>query len=271
MSSASPSVLLAVDVGNSAIKLGRFSWPCSQPLPEPTDVLRLRTQSPDAAALHRWLPQEPAYCVLASVQRHATQQLLNELLPPRLTATAYRLSLADFPLRVAVLHPERVGQDRLAAAVAAAHTKSPERSAVIVDAGSAITVDALSPDRVFLGGAILPGLQTSATALGTTADLLPKLDTSTWQTTPPIIGRSTEQAIHSGVFWGTVGAIQELVTRTKARLEQDHVTPCDVILTGGDAGQLIDHLAFDARVRPHLVLTGIALVARDCLLPSTHR
>lgn len=271
MSSAFPTVLLAVDVGNSAIKLGRFPWPCTEPIPEPTDVLRLRTQAPDSTALHAWLPQEAAYCVLASVQRQATEQLLNSLLPSRLAAATHVLSLADFPLRVAVHHPERVGQDRLAAAVAAAQTKLPERAAVIVDAGSAITVDGLSPDNVFLGGAILPGLQTSATALGTTADLLPELDASDWKETPPLLGRSTDQAIQSGVFWGTVGAIRELVARTKSVLEREHGTGCDVILTGGDVNPLVGHLALDAIVRPHLVLTGIALVARDVLLPSTNR
>ena len=80
---------------------------------------------------------------------------------------------------------------------------------------------------------------------------------------PDDIGDSTEAAIHSGVFWGTVGAIRGLVDRMKSQIGGD----AEVILTGGDMRHMAEHVDPQATYRPYLVLTGIVLAARQ--RPST--
>ena len=111
-------------------------------------------------------------------------------------------------IAVGLEHPERVGLDRLAAAAAVNRLRSPDRGAIIVDTGSAVTVDLLSADGVFRGGAILPGIDMSARALHEFTDLLPLVSLNELSVPPPALGVSTVTAIRGGLFWGQVGAVR---------------------------------------------------------------
>jgi type III pantothenate kinase len=73
---------------------------------------------------------------------------------------------------------------------------------------------------------------------------------------PPVIGRSTAAAIHSGMFWGGVGAIRELTGRFAETLGKD----AQLFVTGGDAQLLVRHVHADARFVPELALAGILWV-----------
>ena len=97
-----------------------------------------------------------------------------------------------------------VGIDRLVDAVAVNRLREPGRAAVIVDVGTAITVDLVAADGAFLGGSILPGLAMSARAMHEFTDLLPLVDVSELSEPPPALGTATEEAMRSGLFWGTV-------------------------------------------------------------------
>jgi type III pantothenate kinase len=156
-------------------------------------------------------------------------------------------------LKVDVLFPARVGQDRLAAAVAAQRLKQPDRAAIVIDAGSAITVDIISPAGDFLGGAILPGWQTMARSLAVGTHLLPLVECQQLHSLPPVVGRSTEQAITSGLFWGSVGAVRELVQRMASTWDP----PPDQLLAGGDMQLFRPHLDPCIQSVPDMVLRGI--------------
>ena len=171
----------------------------------------------------------------------------------------HQLQHGDFPIPINVACPERVGQDRLANAVAARCAKAAECSAIVVDAGSAITVDLVSAEGCFVGGAILAGQQASALALSAGTDLLPVISTYRMDEPPEVVGDNTDSAIRSGIFWGTVGSIREIVSRM-----QLYVGPAnEIFLTGGDMRRLAQYVAPDARYLPHLVLSGIALAAQS--------
>ena len=198
-------------------------------------------------------------CFVASVYRQASHEIAQWLQGRGPNDHVDQLRTEDFSINIEVQSPERVGHDRLASAVACQHLKTPSHAAIVVDAGSAITVDAVSPDGSFLGGAIMAGQQASgdgAFRLGT--DLLPRISTMRLEEPPAVIGDSTEKAIRSGLFWGTVGAIREMVQRAGAHLGQDH----ELFMTGGDIQRLATHVDPSGRVVPNLVLSGIALVAR---------
>ena len=126
---------------------------------------------------------------------------------------------------------------------------------ILVDTGSAITVDFVSADGVFRGGAIMPGIDMSARALHEFTDLLPLVSLNELGASPPALGISTVTAIRSGLYWGAVGGIRELIARLSASLAQ----PPALFLTGGAAAHLAGVLGLEARYEPHLVLSGVAL------------
>jgi type III pantothenate kinase len=146
--------------------------------------------------------------------------------------------------------------DRLLDAVAVNARRPAGRSAVIVDAGSAITVDAVAADGTFVGGTIAIGLAMAARGLHEFTYFLPLLSVSI---APDPIGKSTAEAMQSGLFWGTVGEIKELIRRVSDSIGGDPV----VYLTGGDAELLAPHLDRPVELVPELTLHGIQLAYQD--------
>ncbi len=148
----------------------------------------------------------------------------------------------DYPIRVELPNPAEVGADRVVNAVAALERYRPPL--VIVDFGTATTFDVVDAEGAYRGGAIAPGINLSIDALARAAAKLPRIAIE-----PPerVIGRSTIEAMQSGIFWGYVGLIEGLV----ARIEAEFGAPMTVIATGGLAplffkrASLFDHLDRD--------------------------
>jgi type III pantothenate kinase len=147
--------------------------------------------------------------------------------------------------------PAQLGADRWAAAIGA-HTLF-GAAAVVVNAGTAITVDALTADGVFLGGLILPGLTLMRDALAEGTAQLPRAD-GTFAFFPA----STADAIASGALNAACGAIERMADYLEA---SGGVAPV-LLLSGGDAAQLAPHLAAETRLVDNLVLEGLRAVAQ---------
>ena len=120
--------------------------------------------------------------------------------------------------------PESVGADRLVNAVAG-HEKY-GGSLIIVDFGTATTFDVINADGDYVGGAIAPGINLSVEALHMAAAMLPRVSV---ERPPTVIGKRTESAMHSGIYWGYVGLIEGLVKRIREEYGED----MRVIATGG--------------------------------------
>jgi type III pantothenate kinase len=134
--------------------------------------------------------------------------------------------------------------------------RATDQPAIVIGAGSAITVNLIAANGAFEGGAILPGFRMSAEALYG-ADLLPLAILAPNDQPPPLLGKNTEDAIRSGLFWGAVGAVREVVTRMSEPLENEP----DIFVTGGDLRQFTQYLGDEATFVPDMVLSGIALAA----------
>jgi type III pantothenate kinase len=267
-----PATLVAVDIGNSRVKLGRFDRAApARDLPAPTATLELPLTSPagefDSQRFTDWCNEQldgNADWLVSSVHRGATKQLVTATteLGAQLgrTWTVRQLVFADVALVVEVDSPERVGMDRLMGAVAADRLRPADRAAIVVDLGTAIKVALLSDAGAFVGGAILPGMAMSARALEQQTDALPRVAVDHWQQPPRPLGKSTVPAIESGIFWGAVGAIRELVSRLSKSLAE----PPAVFVTGGGSQLVADVLAEEHGIAlrhvPHLVLSGVAIV-----------
>ncbi len=157
---------------------------------------------------------------------------------------------SGLPFDLSVDEPAGVGPDRLCAAAGVWSEGSEE--AVIVDAGTAVTVDLLSGGS-FRGGSIFPGLSLLAGALHGGTALLPHIGDMPAGKEPP--GRSTSEAMMAGITWGLVGAVRELVSRTIPE-------GADLWVTGGGGGFLSPHLGRPYRFDGDLVLKGLLYIMR---------
>jgi type III pantothenate kinase len=249
--------LIAADVGNSSIKVGIYARDGDAGFPAPLAVHELSSREPDLGSLWQWLPPPPCNWFVSSVFRRADQQLRDAIGLVRPRDDCRLLTWRDFPLEIDLPRPDLVGADRLAGAVGANLLRSPDRSALIVDAGSAITVDAVSPAGVLLGGAILPGMNLAARVLSEETDLLPWVDPDDEQTLPHPLGRSTREAIRSGIYWGACGAVRELLARIGGPLPGE-----PQIFVSGGANRAFVPVLVGATFVPHLVLGGIVTAAR---------
>jgi type III pantothenate kinase len=143
-----------------------------------------------------------------------------------------------------------VGADRISNAIAAA-AAFPDKNLMIIDMGTATTFCAVTKDRDYLGGAILPGLRLGMEALRTQTAKLMEVDI---EVPAFYIGRSTRESIQSGLYFGQLGAFREMINGMQA--EAFSGESMVVIGTGGFAQLYRDRKLFDA-IMPDLVLQGL--------------
>lgn len=157
-------------------------------------------------------------------------------------------------LNIQYRNPLDVGADRIADAIAATH-RYPQTPLVIFDFGTATTLCVVDANKRYLGGAILPGLRLSMDALSSNTAKLPSVDIVRVH---EVVGRSTVESIQSGVYFGALGTVRELVRQVKIQHFPEQTLL--VLATGGFAGLFEQEKVFDY-VLPDLVLEGLRLAA----------
>jgi type III pantothenate kinase len=248
--------LIAVDIGNSSTKVGWLDETAAATnLPQPVSVREFPTGHPPPDTWWDDLPAESVRWRVTSVNREG-QRIVAEAVRSRRPHDDFRvLTASDLPIEVRVERPDCVGLDRLAAAVAANALREPSRAAIVIGAGTALTVNLVSRDGAFEGGVILAGFRMQAKALFEAADLLPLAKWKPGDDPPLVVGKNTDAAIQSGLFWGAVGAVRELTSRITAELAHQP----QVFVTGGDLARLTPLVGEAAQFVPHMVLAGIAI------------
>ena len=247
-------MLLAIDVGNTEVTLGLFDGR------RLTRSFRLssetrRTADEISLALTQIFPElarrgEHA-AVLASVVPTATASFLEAA---RKVCGGEPLEVSSrIPTGVDVEYrdPQSAGADRIAnAAAALALYGAP---VVIVDFGTATTFDVILRERRYIGGVIAPGIVTGAEHLIRRAARL-----SAFELKPPphVVGRSTEESLQSGVYYGAVGQVDAIVRRIA---QEEGIKP-RVIATGGLAPMIAKHSETIEKVDPDLTLHGLRII-----------
>ena len=254
-------VLLA-DVGNSRTKLALLSG-VSQGIPLLERRYDLDSRDFNSDDFENWLraavPASATFFI-ASVYDTAAAQL--ETAISAVSATHHllvqrqRVHFSDFPLGVKTDQPDRVGIDRLAAATAASHLVSSKNGCIVIDCGTAASVDMVASEGQFLGGAILPGPALLARSLADGTSLLPEVSSLGHAPPPPMPGRSTNNAITAGIGFGIRGAVCRLVDEARRELGPE----ADIFLTGGWRGVVRGEFS-NVREFPDLVLFGIGIAA----------
>ena len=148
-------------------------------------------------------------------------------------------------------NPREIGPDRLVNAVAA--YDKVHGACVVVDFGTALTYDPVSAEGEDLGGIITPGIEISMEALTNRAAALPKIDLA-----PPrsLIGKTTIDAIRSGIIYGFAGQVDGIVRRLRAEMGDD----IEAIATGGLAGHIVPFTEEIDETDDLLTLTGLRLL-----------
>jgi type III pantothenate kinase len=159
----------------------------------------------------------------------------------------------DTGIRIATENPAEVGADRIVNAAAAYHLYP--GASIVVDMGTATTLDVVSADGALLGVIIAPGLELAANALTQRAAQLGRV---ALEAPPQVLGRNTVHAMQSGLVFGYASLIEGLVARLRAELE---LPDARVIGTGGLIRLITPHTAVIGCIEPWLTLTGLRVIA----------
>ncbi len=249
-------MLMAVDIGNTSISVGVFG----------TEGLihHFRIRVAEQKTLCEALSKELTPDILNQTKNIAVASVnpgVEKTFCTWLKDNYGRTSLkvgTDIPIKIPILvhNPERVGVDRLLNAIAAFQRM--RTGAIVVDFGTAITFDVVSDNGEYLGGAIAPGIETAAYALNTRTAFLPRVSVNK---PSHALGKNTEEAISSGIYWGAVGMVErvlmELFKELALNLFQGQPR---VIATGGDAELIGPDIPLISEIIPQLTLEGIRLV-----------
>jgi len=253
-------MLLAIDVGNSNIVLGVFE---GETLIQSWRLQTVRERTSDELGLLGEGRFE--HSRIERVQVRGV--ILGSVVPP-LTGTIRQMVQRYFGVTAVVVepgvnasmpilyeNPSEVGADRILNGVAAYEKfgKGLGRPLIVVDFGTATTLDAITAKGEYLGGAICPGVQISADALFQRAARLPRIDV---RKPPRVIGRTTVGAMEAGLFWGYVGMVEGLVRRMSDELGGQALC----IATGGLAEVIAPETSLIEHVDADLTLHGLRLV-----------
>jgi type III pantothenate kinase len=229
---------LVVDIGNTSTKIAFYKGNAI--------IKKERLKSPDTGTVGRFIGKTPVRRAIVSSVNHDPSALTNFLRDKG--ATVHLLSCKSrFPFTIAYETPETMGVDRLAAA-AGAFLHHPGEDLLVIDAGSALTLDVVTGGS-FLGGSISPGLSMRFRALHEFTGRLPLIDADRNFTFP---GKTTKDAITGGVVMGLVFEINEYI-RT---FEKRHVKLVTVI-TGGDSEIITSFTDRKMFLHPDLVTDGL--------------
>jgi type III pantothenate kinase len=269
------SLLLALDIGNSNLKLGVF---LGRNL---LHVFRAPTESASTAEHYALLFREQV-ALADPAQGHIEHALLASVVPQLTPVVCAALGIAfgcevsvvgpDYDTGIALSGPDprELGADRLVNAVAAYDLEQHEAAegsrslvgSIVVDLGTATKFDCVAPEGEFWGGIIAPGVQVGLEGLIARAARLRSVELAA---PPSVLGRSTVECLQSGLVHGHASLVDGLVTKLRAVLP----FPCRVIGTGGLAALIAPHTAELRRLEPALTLHGLsALHARQQALTS---
>lgn len=250
-------MLLAIDVGNTNITLGLYQGDKLK------DSWRLetdhdRTSDEYGVMIGLMLAQ-------AGVELKQVEDVIIASVVPVLTGTMERFAKRAFKKDAKVVGPgiktgmpilynppKDVGADRIVNAVAAyARYK---QACIVVDFGTATTFDSVTERGEYAGGAIVPGIKVSMTALFHAAAKLPKVDI---QRPSAVVGKSTVESMQAGIYFGYAALVDGLVRRMRAEMKAD---PIRVLATGGLAPLIAEETETIELVDEGLTLDGLRLI-----------
>lgn len=249
-------MLLAVDIGNTNIAIGIFRGK------KLIENWKIRTEKEKTSDEYALILLDLFH--FSRLEVDAIKAVIISSVVPPLTPVFQSLSQKLFGVKSLIVgpglktgmpilyeNPLEVGADRVVAAVAA--FKKYGGPSIVVDFGTATTFDAISSKGEYLGGSIAPGIQISEEALFRKTAKLPRIEIKKPR---QAIGRSTVASMQSGLFFGYIGLISNIIEKIKRELGKE----AKVISTGGFAAQITPDIKYIDHFEPHLVLEGLRII-----------
>jgi len=276
--------LILVDIGNSAIKLSfvpsKIADDSGSSLGENCETQRIVDWSEFDFAK---LPKATCIWMIGCVNNVKLKELSDLLEQNGRSKDQVRVvGRESIDLKLDVDQPDTVGMDRLIGCLAASRGLDDSAAAIVVDAGTAVTIDLVTGDQVFKGGVIYPGVNANCCQLNQQTAALPRLDyaarnealvawqaeTQQLQPTKPLSPwqRNTASAIIAGVYRVQLAGLTQTVSQFKESLPASFENNCQVVLTGGgveellNAGKIFNCLPSwieEVRVKPNLIHAGL--------------
>jgi type III pantothenate kinase len=235
-------MLLAIDIGNTSIKLGIF------------DGDKLKATWNLATGIHRTSDEYGGVLLnLMERQNFSPSKVTGvELCHKYLNAKPLVVEAGvKTGMRLSVDNPREVGPDRVVNAVAAQNLYG--KPVIIIDLGTATTFDVVSREGDYLGGVIAPGINVASEALFARTAMLPRIELIRPK---QVIGRNTISAMQSGIIFGYIDLIEGMVQR----IEEQLGSKAKVVATGGQAYPLAEDIAAIDAINPDLTLIGLRLI-----------
>jgi len=236
---------LAIDIGNTRLKIGIFSG---------NDLVMIDSREVnewDQSYINGWYENfVPQYVIVSS-----TIELSAEAVKWMKKVRAFVVHpFLRYPFKISYKTPGTLGQDRLAA-VSAVFSLYKKQNVLVIDAGTCITYDFLSSSGEYVGGNISPGIQMRLAAMHYYTEKLPRVFMTgeiKW------LGQSTEEAIRAGG-----GAMAIMEARGMISYLEEKYGELTIVLTGGDYFYFLKYLEGEKFVEPNLVLLGLNEIMKN--------
>lgn len=251
--------IIAVDIGNSSINIGFFTE-------HSLIVQSIRTQ-PLAHSLE-YKERIEKFLQEKNMEKQFDGLIISSVVPECTAAVSEALKTLSKKEPVILTHklntgialdvtkPESAGTDRIAACAGACVLYEPPL--VVIDFGTATTLNFVGKGNVYKGGAILPGIGMMKHALFSETAQLPEIEI-TKPNLPP--GRDTQEAILIGIIYGTAGAVERIITETEKAENETYL----VVITGGSSRIAAQFLKRVDYIEPDIVLKGLkSIYERNC-------
>jgi len=223
-------MLLCIDIGNTWTKFGLFL----------EDKITFRENIPTGISPENIFKKiKPSAICISSVVPKENQKFIE--ISRNFGIKPLFVSIGD--IKTTIKNKNKIGQDRIANVLAGLYFYRPPM--IIVDLGTATVFDVVDKNGYYIGGCILPGIETSASFLWKKAALLEPIEI---KKPDFLIGNDTEQALRSGIFYGAIAQIEGI-----AKMIKKEIGKADVILTGNISSLFTDHFKVDE----DLTLKGI--------------
>ena len=249
-------MLLVIDIGNTHVVFGIFKnekwvgeWRIATHLHKTSDEYGILFT--DLLNSGKVTPSKIKGAILSSVVPPLTpifQEMTEKYFLLKAMVVTHDLKTG---LKIRYDHPKEVGADRIVNAVAAYHFFG--GPVIIVDFGTATTFCVVSEKGEYLGGAIAPGLMISADALFSRAAKLPRVELVKPKS---VIGKDTVTSMQSGMIFGYVGLVNEIVRRIQEEIGREAL----VVATGGLSRLIASECKAISKVRPTLTLEGLMII-----------
>ena len=251
-------MLLAIDIGNTEITIGLFA---GQDLERSWRIMTHPDRTPDewAIQLRALFAQaglditDVTKSIVASVVPLTTEAVTDGLVDASGTVPVV-VTAQNLPIQLDVDEPQTVGADRMVNTLAASRLFGCDT--IVVDFGTATTLDCITKDGRFLGGVIAPGVRTAGENLVKRAA---KLSSTDLRAPDRAIGRRTDDCLRAGIVFGAADAVDGLVRRIKGEWPTRDVPR--VVATGGLAPLIAKFSSEIEEVHPDLTLQGLRIAA----------